>query len=142
MRDYDTLRAHYNHLLDKKLSADMYTSLVTHEQGERFEILDPAIVPSKPYGPNRFVYALAALLGGLVAGIGLAIVMEMTDPSVRNEHEAADILGAGVVVSIPIIFTPPQTRTMRLRAIGVIAITISSAAVLGLIVSYILRRMA
>jgi succinoglycan biosynthesis transport protein ExoP len=142
MRDYDTLRAHYNHLLDKKLSADMYTSLVTHEQGERFEILDPAIVPSKPYGPNRFVYALAALLGGLVAGTGLAIVMEMTDPSVRNEHEAADILDTGVVVSIPIIFTPPQTRTMRLRAIGVIAITISSAAVLGLIVSYILRRMA
>jgi|HubBroStandDraft_2_1064218.scaffolds.fasta_scaffold10303_3 succinoglycan biosynthesis transport protein ExoP len=142
MRDYDTLRAHYNHLLDKKLSADMYTSLVTHEQGERFVILDTAVVPVKPYGPNRFMYGLAALLGGLFAGTGLAFVMEMVDPSVRNEQEATDILGAGVVVSIPIIKTPSQIRASRLRAAGALTVTVASAAVLGLIVSYVLRRMA
>lgn len=142
MRDYDTLRAHYNHLLDKKLSADMYTSLVTHEQAERFVVLDPAEVPSKPFGPNRFLYGIGAMLGGLLAGVGLALVMEMTDSSVRNEQEAADILGKGVIVSIPTIKTPRQARALRLRAFGVMAVTIASSGVVGLAISYLVGRMA
>jgi polysaccharide chain length determinant protein (PEP-CTERM system associated) len=142
MRDYDTLRGHYNHLLDKKLSADMYTSLVTHEQGERFEILDPAVVPKQPFGPNRFIYGLVALLGGLLGGAGLAFVMEMADPSVRNEQEATDILGKGVVVGIPTIITPRRARSMKIRAVGAVALTAVSAGVFGLAISYVLRRMA
>jgi succinoglycan biosynthesis transport protein ExoP len=142
MRDYDTLRAHYNHLLDKKLSADMYTSLVTHEQGERFEILDPAIVPKKPFGPNRFMYGLVALLSGLLGGAGLAFVMEMADPTVRNEQEATDIMGKGVVVGIPAIITPTQARSRQFRAVGALALTIVSAGIIGLAISYVLGRMA
>jgi polysaccharide biosynthesis transport protein len=142
MRDYDTLRSHYNHMLDKKLSADMYTSLVTHEQGERFEILDPAVVPKKPFGPNRFMYGLVALLGGLLGGAGLAFVMEMADPTVRNEQEATDILGKGVVVGIPAIITPRHQRAMHFKAAGAMVLTVVSASALGLIISYILGRMA
>jgi uncharacterized protein involved in exopolysaccharide biosynthesis len=97
MRDYDTIRAHYNHLLDKKLSADMYTALVTHEEGEKFVILDPAPVPAKPFAPNRFLYCVTALLGGFLAGVGIAVVVEMMDPTVRSEHEAVDILGKSVM---------------------------------------------
>jgi uncharacterized protein involved in exopolysaccharide biosynthesis len=142
MRDYDSLRAHYNHLLDKKLSADMYTSLVTHEQGEKFVILDPAIAPTQPFGPNRFLYGLGALLGGLMAGVGLAVVMEMMDPSVRNEQEAADILGKGVIVTIPIIVTASQRRALQLRAAGALTLTIVSSGVVGLMISYVMKRMA
>jgi protein tyrosine kinase modulator len=142
MRDYDTLRAHYNHLLDKKLSADMYTSLVTHEQAERFVVLDPAEVPSKPVGPNRFLYGIGSLLGGLFAGVGLAFVMEMTDSSVRNEQEAVDILGRGVLVSIPSIQTPRQRHVLRMRAVGVMAVTVVSSGTIGLVISYVIGRMA
>ena len=142
MRDYDTLRSHYNHLLDKKLSADMYTSLVTHEQGERFEILDAAIVPKKPFGPNRFMYGLVSLLGGLLAGAGLAFVMEMADPTVRNEQEATEILGKGVVVGIPTIVTPRQARAEQVKAFGALALTAVSAGLVGLVISYVMGRMA
>jgi polysaccharide biosynthesis transport protein len=142
MRDYDTLRSHYNHLLDKKLSADMYTSLVTHEQGERFEILDSAVVPKKPFGPNRFMYGLVSLLGGLLAGSGLAFVMEMADPTVRNEQEATDILGKGVVVGIPTIVTPRQARETQVKAVGALALTVVSAGLVGLVISYVLGRMS
>ncbi|MGB6898777.1 MAG: Wzz/FepE/Etk N-terminal domain-containing protein [Candidatus Acidiferrum sp.] len=142
MRDYDTLREHYNHLLDKKLSADMYTSLVTHEQGERFEVLDPAVVPTKPFGPNRFLYGLIALLGGLLAGAAFAFVAEMADPSVRNEQEATEILGKACLVGIPSIVTSRQTRSLRIRAIGAVAVTVVSASIVGFVISYVIGLMA
>lgn len=138
MRDYDTLRAHYNHLLDKKLSADMYTSLVTHEEGERFVILDRATVPAKPFAPNRFLYGLVSLLGGLFAGTGLAVIVEMTDPSVRHEQEAASILGKPVFAGIPTIVTPLQARSALIRTVGTMALTIVSASVLGFVASYLM----
>jgi len=140
MRDYDTLRAHYNHLLDKKLSADMYTSLVSHEEGERFVILDRATVPSKPFAPNRFMYGLVSLLGGLLAGIGLAIVAEMTDPVVRHEQEAASILGKSVFAGIPMIVTPLQARKALIRTMGSLALTIVSAGIVGFVASYLIAR--
>lgn len=142
MRDYDTLRAHYNHLLDKKLSADMYTALVSHEEAERFVILDPAIVPTKPFAPNRFAYGLVALLGGLLIGIGLALGVELTDSSVRDEHEAANILGKAVIAGIPMIAIVGESRIRMLRAGGAMTVTIISAGALGLLVSYVMERLA
>ncbi len=141
MRDYDALRAHYNHLLDKKLSADMYTSLVSHEEGERFVILDRAVVPTRPFAPNRFIYGLVSLLGGLLVGTGLAIIVEMTDPSVRHEQEAASILGKSVLAGIPIIVTPLQARGALLRSVGAMALTIVSGGVVGYIASYLMSML-
>src|SRR5262249_36529513 len=62
MRDYDSLRSHYQDLLDKKLSAQMASELEVRQKGERFLILDPAPVPDHPYGPNRPLILLAGLL--------------------------------------------------------------------------------
>jgi succinoglycan biosynthesis transport protein ExoP len=142
MRDYDTLRAHYNHLLDKKLSADMYTALVSRQEGERFIILDSAQVPSKPFGPNRFLYCLIGFLGGIFAGIGLAVVVEMTDPTVRDEREAATILGKSVMAGIPLIVTDSQAFVKRMRTTGAMAITVICSSGVGLLVSYFMKRAA
>jgi polysaccharide chain length determinant protein (PEP-CTERM system associated) len=142
MRDYDTLRGHYNRLLDKKLSADMYTSLVSREEGEKFEVLDHANVPSVPFGPNRFVLCLTGLLAGLVAGTAAAVVKEMTDPTVRNEHEAANILGKSVMAGIPIISTRHQERIGQARLTGALAATIVSAAAVGYFLAYVMERLA
>ena len=140
MRDYDTLRSHYNRLLDKKLSADMYTSLVNHEEGEHFVILDAAQVPRAPAGPNRFLFSLAGLICGLLGGLALAIVKEMTDPTVRDENEASDILGKAVMVGIPVITPLRELRARRMRLLGVMTATILASGTLGFVISSVMRR--
>src|SRR5208283_3642900 len=77
MRDYDALRAHYQSLLDKKLSAQMATELESRQKGERFLILDAASVPEHPSGQNRAMISFAGLVFGLLSGLGLAILIEM-----------------------------------------------------------------
>ncbi len=135
MRDYDTLRAHYTRLLDKKLSAEMSSALESRQKGERFVVLDPAMVPEKPFAPNRLMISLAGLLGGLMAGVGLAAIVEITDESVRDEREAARITGKPVLVGIPRILTKRQRRQNRLRALGAVAATVICSAAFGLLIS-------
>ncbi len=137
MRDYDILRTHYNTLLDKKLSAEMASALESRQKGERFLILDPALVPEKPFGPNRLLITLSGLLGGLLGGIALAIVAGIADESVRNEREAAQILGKPVLAGIPHILTKQQRRWRKLRVVAALAGTVACSAVLAVLFSYV-----
>jgi uncharacterized protein involved in exopolysaccharide biosynthesis len=137
MRDYDRLREHYNRLLDKKLSAQMALALETRQQGERFLILDSAPVPQQPMGPNRPLFSLASLIGGLLGGLGLAMVVEMTDETVRSEREAAQILGKAVLAGVPLILAPDERFRRRLRAVGAVAGTAFAAGLIGLLLPLI-----
>jgi hypothetical protein len=140
MRDYDSLRGHYNRLLDKKLSADMALQLENRQQGERFVPLDEAPIPQRPAGPNRPLFSLAGLIGGLLGGFALAMVIDMTDESVRTEAEAARIFGKPVLSGIPRIVSAHELRVSRLRVIAALTGTVIVSAVLGFLVSMVSGR--
>ena len=137
LRNYDTLNAHYRTLLDKKLSAEMARALETRQKGERFVILDSALVPQKPFAPKRFLLCFAGLVGGLVGGLGLAILAEMNDESVRSESEAEEIVGVSVLGQIPRFLTKAQRRWQKVRMLGAVAGVTASSAVLGVLISYL-----
>lgn len=140
MRDYDSLRSHYQSLLDKKLSAQMASELEARQKGERFVILDRAPIPDRPYGPNRAILGFAGLMVGLVGGIGLAIGMEVMDQSVRSEHEAAELLGMPVLAGIPHIYTAAQLRSRRIKFAVAAILTASLASGAGVLISVVTRK--
>lgn len=139
-RDYDSLRAHYQNLLDKKLAAQMASELEATQKGERFVVLDPAPVPEHPYGPDRLLISVAGLIGGLLGGIGLVLVIEINDPSVRSESEAAQLLGARVLASMPQIRTAAQMRSQIMLFAGAGILTVAGSAGLGLVISKLAER--
>jgi len=141
MRDYDSLRTHYQSLQDKKLSAQMASELEARQKGERFIILDTAPVPDRPFGPNRLLISLASLIAGLAVGIGLAVGLEMLDQTVRSEHEAAHLLGLPVLAGIPQIYTKAEMRSrgMRFFLAALLAAPLSSG--LGLLVSVLMKKL-
>src|SRR5437660_9710096 len=47
-RDYETSKANYRSLLDKKISAGMASEMERSNQSERFTVADPARVPQMP----------------------------------------------------------------------------------------------
>ena len=120
----------------------MYSALVNREEGERFVILDKAPVPAQSFGPNRFLFCVTALIGGLFAGLGLMILREITDQSIREEREAASILDKGVLAGIPLIVSVRQSRREHIRYTLAVATTIVFSTGLGLAVSYFMKRLA
>lgn len=140
-QDYDILKAEYTVLLDKKQAAQMSYALEVHQKGERFVILDAAQTPLNPAAPNRLLFSIAGMFGGLIVGIGLAAAAELNDESVRNENEAARIFGKPVLTGIPIIISAKERRARRWRAVGLVAGTIAGSAVLGLLASFLSGRL-
>ncbi len=100
-RDYEKLRENYQLLLTKKLEAQMAERLEKRWKGERFRILDPANLPDVPYSPNRVALLVGGLLGGLVIGIGMAVVAEFLDHSVKSVRDVEAVLPFPVLVSVP-----------------------------------------
>jgi polysaccharide chain length determinant protein (PEP-CTERM system associated) len=100
-RDYNMTAQHYQALLAKKTEAEMATSLEKRQKGEQFRVIDPASFPQKPAKPNRLILNLAGFVLGLGLGLVLAILLELTDESIRSEYELARLAGVPVLVSIP-----------------------------------------
>lgn len=140
MRDYDTLRKYYNELLDKKLYADTASSMETRQKGERFVILDPAQVAEKPAGPKRWLIALAGIFGGILAGLGVAFLRELSDSIVRNEQEAASIAGLVILARIPQVPTRKDRRGRFMRLAAASASVVIASVAIGLAATHIATR--
>jgi polysaccharide biosynthesis transport protein len=140
-RDYDILKTQYTGLLDNKRAAEMSSALEIHEKGERFVVLDSAATPHNPSSPNRLLISIAGLVGGLLAGIGLAVGLEMNDESVRTESEASKILGKPVLSGIPQIISTRERHSSFWRAAGLFVSTVFASAAAGFALSIISGRL-
>jgi polysaccharide chain length determinant protein (PEP-CTERM system associated) len=93
-RDYETSKANYKSLLDKKLAAEMAANMERWQKAERFVMLDVARVPEKPTSPNRVMFMAAGLIMSLVLAAGVAFLLETRRNVFLGEWE----LPAGTVV--------------------------------------------
>jgi polysaccharide chain length determinant protein (PEP-CTERM system associated) len=102
-RDYQTALDFYNDLLKKGNQSTMSADLDRRQEGMQFRILDPANLPDKPSFPNRPLFALGGLAGGLGLGLALAFVLEMKDTSMRTERDVEFTLHLPVLAMVPAI---------------------------------------
>jgi polysaccharide chain length determinant protein (PEP-CTERM system associated) len=102
-RDHQTALDFYNDLLKKRDQSAMATDLEHHQEGEQFRVLDPANLPDKPSYPNRPLFALGGLAGGLGLGLVIAFALEMKDTSMRSERDVEFILRLPVLAMVPAI---------------------------------------
>ena len=56
-------------------------------------VIDQAVSPSSPSGPNRSMYIAVALLAGLFVAIAIVVVSDMLNTKVRNADEVEELLG-------------------------------------------------
>lgn len=102
-RGYQTALDSYNDLQKKRDQSAMATDLERRQEGEQFRVLDPANLPDKPSFPNRPLFGLAGLGGGLAIGLGIAFLREMRDSSLRTERDVEFVLRLPVLAMIPAI---------------------------------------
>ena len=114
-RDYENSRDHYKLLMDRKFSADMSTSLESFQKSERFIVLDPAQVPSRPYSPDRRLFDAGGLIGGLLIGLLIVVVLELLDPTVKSTREILEMLTVPVLAEIPELVTNRDRQNARMR---------------------------
>jgi polysaccharide chain length determinant protein (PEP-CTERM system associated) len=102
-RDHQTALGFYNDLLKKHDQSSMSQGLEESEQAEHFRVLDPANFPDQPSFPKVPPFLGGGFAGGLALGLGLALLLEMQDTSMRSERDVELALRLPVLVSIPVI---------------------------------------
>jgi succinoglycan biosynthesis transport protein ExoP len=126
-RGYDQSKATYDELLKKKNESAMATSMELLQQGERFRVLDPPSLPTKPVFPNRLKFCGIGLAVGLALGIFVAAIFEMLDDRLYDEKAIKKLLPVPVTCEIPVIETEVEKRSAHKRLWGR---RITSAAVI------------
>ena len=131
-RDYDTSKELFKSLLTKRGEADMASELELRQKGENFRVIEPARLPERPAGPNRFRLLLVGLALALGASGAAVVLAEQVDTSFRRVDEIRSTLPLPVLSAIPRITTEQdRVRTLRQRRWATAAVGFGLVVVAG-----------
>lgn len=106
-----TLQSTQDKYLDLKLKlreAELAGALEQGLKGQRFTLLEPAVIPEAPISPNRPILIIVGFILAMAAGIGSAVVLEALDQSISTEKTLIAVTGSPPLVSIPYIKNPKE----------------------------------
>ena len=115
LADRNNIQAKFNDVSNKFMEARLAQGLEQDQMGERFTLIESAMLPEKPVSPNRPAIMLIGLILGLGASAGLVFLREYSDNSVRTTEELARTLRLPVLAGIPEIVTASQLAAARRR---------------------------
>ena len=116
--NYDSAKQKYKEILNKLYTANISREMDVSQQGERFEIVEPAYLAEKPYKPNRIAIILFGLVLGLFTGLSLAALLEGRDRSVKTSDEIETIIGMPVIATVSFFESDQQKKKRRFRILA------------------------
>lgn len=110
-RDINVKRDLYDELLQRYEMARITGSLGVFEQEKRVKIIDRPFTPSVPTNLPAVIFVIAGFFGGLFLGGGIALVLELSDNTIRRRDELELLTKVPVLTRIPSIIDPDQTAS-------------------------------
>jgi uncharacterized protein involved in exopolysaccharide biosynthesis len=102
-RDTQSAQEFYNTLLKERSESAMESDISDKKNTDEFRVLDAANLPSSPSFPNRVYFALGGLGVGVFLGLGMMLLGEVRDKTLRTEQDVEFFLQVPTLVNIPSI---------------------------------------
>jgi uncharacterized protein involved in exopolysaccharide biosynthesis len=113
-RERDANKRIYEELLGALGKTEFSTQVEVRNKAGAFKIVEPAIVPTRPMNRNILKMIVLGILGGVAAGFGLIIGLDLLDTSLRSV-ETVKKLGLPVLAIIPTIQTVQEAARSRIK---------------------------
>ena len=113
-RTYESLKARYLAAVERHAEAATGALIETRAKGERLTVIEPAIAPERPIRPRRLAVMALSIAAGLGAGLGIVVLLELLNGTVRRPAEMIDRLGLQPLVTVPYIDAPNEGFGRRL----------------------------
>jgi polysaccharide chain length determinant protein (PEP-CTERM system associated) len=117
LRDYNQSKLRYDDLESKKSQSELATSLVIRQQGQRFNIIDPPSLPTKPSNSEQLKISLGGLLLGIAVGAALAFLVDTRDHSIRDEQELRSVFSFPLLLGVPMLLSKADERRRSQREV-------------------------
>jgi protein tyrosine kinase modulator len=114
-RDYKAAKRKYEDISGKLMEARVSKGVAESQFGERFVIVDRAALPEKAFKPNRLSIILLGFIFSIGVGIGLAVIKESMDHSIKTIDELNSVTGNKGLSFILYVETDREKRTRRIK---------------------------
>ena len=108
----DMLRTSLAKVQSNLLTARSMVRLADQQRGERLTLIDPPVTPDRPTSPNRVLLIAGGILGGLAAGLGLALIVEVLLRPIRSVAQLTSLLGEAPLAVVPVM----SRKSLRAKA--------------------------
>ncbi len=125
-RDYNIVKENYEALLKRREKAQLSESVEQNTDSVKFRIVDPPQVPTKPSEPNRILLSSGVFVGGLVAGLGVALLLSLLRPVFTSPQQVRDVTDLPLLGSVSMNWVPElvQSRRVRLWKFGLVSVSL------------------
>jgi polysaccharide biosynthesis transport protein len=127
--DAESNKQLYDGLLQKLKEAGITAGL----RSSNIRVVDPALAPTSPSGPQKARNILLAILVGLVGGIGLAFFREYLDNTVKSPDDVEALSGLPSLAVVPFLPGLNGHRSRLLRRASEGAPQVASGSSMGLL---------
>src|SRR5262245_42087422 len=131
-QEVDTTKTLYNNFMEKSSEAKFELA----QQQNNLRVVEPARAPRRPAGPNRPLWTMIGFVFSLTFGVGLALLLEVLDRSIKSADGLSHRLQLPALAVIP-TFSRKEARVLKgkfnrkLKLPAVAAAVIGDAAVNG-----------
>ncbi|WP_299733752.1 Wzz/FepE/Etk N-terminal domain-containing protein [uncultured Tateyamaria sp.] len=130
-RDFAAARLQYDQAVINKGRAETGDIIEALSKGERISVIEQAVPPAEPTSPNRPKLAIAGMGGGIMAGFGFIVLLELLNTSIRRPKDIVQKLEITPFGVLPYIRTR-RDRIRRRFALIVVLLAVAGVIVGGL----------
>ncbi len=131
---YENLQVQYDQAVASLAEARMGDRIEVTSRGQRITVIELAVPPTERAEPNRKLITAAGLGAGMLLSIGLVMLLELLNRTIRRPAEMVRSLGITPFGTVPYIPTLEEIRQKRAsRRTSTIGVLVVASALLYLV---------
>jgi len=135
-RQHQSSLARFQDIKARQMEAEIGQELENESKAESFVLIDPAQYPEQPVKPNRIAIVFLSFIFAIASGLGVAILKEAMDSSIRGVVGVSKMLTAAPLAVIPVIYNTYDLKRKKQINTAIITSVISSIVIVLLLIHF------
>jgi uncharacterized protein involved in exopolysaccharide biosynthesis len=132
-RNYENAVLKFREVKDKQMEADMGQAMEKDRKAERFSLVEPPLLPEKPYKPNRIAIVFLGFILSAASALAYALLKESTNHNIYGSKGLMAATGALPLIVVPYLENEEDLKKAKQLKLNIIYFIIAALVILPLL---------